>query len=71
MKQITIFEAGLAYTLPIEKLPLSIAWNFMFAVKTKMKMETKTILLCGVEFSIHSEGRRSECNLWCSSDDAE
>ena len=29
------FEAGLAYTLPIEKLPLSIAWNFMFAGQDK------------------------------------
>ena len=29
------FEAGLAYTLPIEKLPLSITWNFMFAGQDK------------------------------------
>ena len=25
------FEAGLAYTLPLEKFPLSIAWYTMFA----------------------------------------
>ena len=31
------FEAGLAYTLPIEKLPLSITWNFMFAGQDKDK----------------------------------
>ena len=29
------FEAGLAYTLPIEKFPLSITWNFMFAGQDK------------------------------------
>ena len=29
------FEAGLAYTLPVEKFPLSVAWYTMFAGKDK------------------------------------
>lgn len=35
------FEAGLAYTLPVEKFPLSIAWYTMFAGMDKKDMNDK------------------------------
>ena len=48
------FEAGLAYTLPIEKLPLSITWNFMFAGQDKDENGNQ---ICSNECCIESNER--------------
>ena len=57
------FEAGLAYTLPVEKFPLSIVWYMMFAGQDKkendrgeMKQNYSSYMEFNYPFSVKSVG---------------
>lgn len=58
------FEAGLAYTLPIEKLPLSIAWYTMFAGQDK-NAEGKQNYSSYVEFNYPFSVKKVDLNVIC------
>lgn len=62
------FEAGLAYTLPVEKLPLSIAWYTMFAgmdKKTNDRGELKQNYSSYVEFNYPFSLKSVDLNVTC------
>lgn len=65
------FEAGLAYTLPVEKFPLSIAWYTMFAgadrKMTDKGKKTGIFFLRRTELSVQRKRGRLECYLWSGS----
>lgn len=58
------FEAGLAYTLPIEKFPLSMAWYTMFAGMDK-NAEGKQNYSSYVEFNYPFSVKQVDLNLTC------
>lgn len=58
------FEAGLAYTLPCEKFPLSIAWNMMFAGMDK-NLEGDQNYSSYVEFNYPFTVKMVDLNLTC------
>lgn len=58
------FEAGLAYTLPVEKLPLSIAWYTMFAGQDK-NAEGKQNYSSYVEFNYPFTVKMVDLNVTC------
>ena len=62
------FEAGLAYTLPVEKFPLSIAWYTMFAGMDKKlndKGEEKQNYSSYVEFNYPFSLKSVDLNVTC------
>lgn len=58
------FEAGLAYTLPVEKLPLSIAWYTMFAGQDKNE-EGEQNYSSYVEFNYPFTVKMVDLNVTC------
>ena len=58
------FEAGLAYTLPVEKFPLSIAWYTMFAGQDK-NVEGGQNYSSYVEFNYPFRVRMVDLNVTC------
>lgn len=62
------FEAGLAYTLPVEQFPLSIAWYTMFAgmdKKINSKGEAEQNYSSYVEFNYPFRVKTVDLNLTC------
>ena len=60
------FEAGLAYTLPIEKFPLSIAWYTMFAGMDKDvngKQNYSSYVELNYPFSVKSVDLNATCGI--------
>ena len=60
------FEAGLAYTLPVEKLPLSIAWYTMFAgmdKNMKGKQNYSSYVELNYPFSLKGVGLNATCGV--------
>lgn len=60
------FEAGLAYTLPLEKFPLSIAWYTMFAgadKNEKGKQNYSSYVELNYPFSIKSVDLNATCGF--------
>lgn len=62
------FEAGLAYTLPVDKFPLSIAWYTMFAGQDKKENargETKQNYSSYMEFNYPFSVKTVDLNVTC------
>lgn len=59
------FEAGLSYTLPIEKFPLSIAWNVMFAGEDKSAKDGGQNYSSYVEMNYPFSVKSYDLNLTC------
>ena len=64
------FEAGLAYTLPVEKFPLSIAWYTMFAGQDKkendrgeMKQNYSSYMELNYPFSVKTVDLNVTCGI--------
>ena len=61
------FEASLGYTLPVEKLPLFISWNTMFAGEDYYKSEEKraysTYITAAYPLSIKDIGMEAEIGI--------